>query len=196
VTEVQVQNKTIVDPEGIKQAAYEAFEKLYTEPKGTEMDQQRYPLTVIPRLINEDTNNKLTREVTQQEIKEALDQMNPDKAPGPDGFTARFYQQCWNIIKKDLTKMIQKSQQTSKLGGSTNSSFLALISKEKGVISFNRFRPISLCNTSYKILAKVIANHLKALLPLIVPENQGDFVKGRHIVDNIILVQEAIHSSV
>jgi uncharacterized circularly permuted ATP-grasp superfamily protein len=94
VTEVQVQNKTIADPEGIKQAAYEAFEMLYTEPKGTETDQQRYPLTVIPRLINEDTNNRLTREVTQQEIKEALDQMNPDKAPGPDGFTARFYQQC------------------------------------------------------------------------------------------------------
>jgi hypothetical protein len=37
------------------------------------MDQQRYPLTVIPRLINEDTKNRLTREVAQQEIKEALD---------------------------------------------------------------------------------------------------------------------------
>jgi hypothetical protein len=92
--------------------------------------------------------------------------------------------------------MIQKSQQASKLGGSTNSSFLALIPKEKGAISFNRFTPISLCNTSYKILAKVIANRLKEVLPLIVPENQGGFVQGRHIADNIILVQEAIHSSV
>jgi hypothetical protein len=94
VTEVQVQNKTIADPEGIKQAAYEYFEKLYTDPKDLALDQQRYPFTVIPRLINEGINNKLTREVTQQEIKEALDQMNPDKAPGPDGFTARFYQPC------------------------------------------------------------------------------------------------------
>jgi flagellar motor switch protein FliG len=94
VTEVQVQNKTIADLEGIKQAAYKAFETLYIEPKGIEMDQQRYPLTVIPRIINEDTNSKLTREVTQQEIKEALDQMNPDKAPGLDGFTTIFYQQC------------------------------------------------------------------------------------------------------
>jgi hypothetical protein len=122
--------------------------------------------------------------------------MNPDKAPGPDGFTARFYQHCWEIIKKDLSKMIQKSQKVSKLGGSTNSSFLALIPKEKGAISFNRFRPISLCNTSYKIIAKVIANRLKTARPLIVPENQGGFVQGRHIADNIILVQEAIHSSV
>jgi hypothetical protein len=51
-----------------------------------------YPLTIIPGLINEDINSKLTRDVSQQVIKEALDQMNPDKAPGLDGFTARFYQ--------------------------------------------------------------------------------------------------------
>jgi ribonuclease HI/exonuclease III len=196
VTEVQVQDKIIADPDGIKQAAYDTFEKLYTAPKDVELDQQAYPLTLIPKLINVDINSKLTSEITQQEIKEALDQMNPDKAPGPDGFTARFYQHCWEIIKKDLSKMIQKSQKVSKLGGSTNSSFLALIPKEKGAISFNRFRPISLCNTSYKIIAKVIANRLKTALPLIVPENQGGFVQGRHIADNIILVQEAIHSSV
>jgi hypothetical protein len=55
------------------------------------MDQQRYPLNVIPRLIIEDTNNRLTREVMQQEIKEALEQMNLDKASGPDGFTSKFY---------------------------------------------------------------------------------------------------------
>jgi ribonuclease HI/exonuclease III len=196
VMEVQIRDTTITDPEGIKQAAYETFEKLYTAPKDVELNQQTYPINLIPTLISAETNNKLTRDITQQEIKEALDKMHPDKAPGPDGFTARFYQHCWDTIKKDLTKMVQKTQQVSKLGGSTNSSFLALIPKEKGAISFNRFRPISLCNTSYKIIAKVIANHLKTTLPYIVPENQGGFVQGRHIADNIILVQEAIHSSV
>jgi hypothetical protein len=49
--------------------------------------------------------------------------MNPDKAPGPDGFTARFYQNNWDIIKSDLTKLIRKSQTCSKIGGGTNSSF-------------------------------------------------------------------------
>ena len=64
VTEVQVQGKTIEDPEGIKQAAYETFEKLYTDPKDIDLDQQGYPLTLIPKLINEDINNKLIREVS------------------------------------------------------------------------------------------------------------------------------------
>ena len=121
--------------------------------------------------------------------------MKPDSAPGPDGFTTRFFTCCWEIIKYDLLKMIRYSQKTSKLGGSTNSSFLALIPKEKGATSFNQFRPISLCNTGYKLITKIIASRLKIILPRIIPENQGGFIKGRKILDNIILVQEAIHSS-
>jgi hypothetical protein len=121
--------------------------------------------------------------------------MEPDKAPGPDGFTARFIKVCWKIIKNDLHIMIQKSQSCSKIGGSTNSAFLALIPKEKGATSFDRFRPISLCNIGYKIITKIMANQIKNILPSIIPENQGGFIKGRNIGDNIILVQEAIHSS-
>ena len=40
-----------------------------------------------------------------------------------------------------------------------------------------------------------MANKLKRILPKLIPENQGGFVKGRQILDNIILVQEAIHTS-
>jgi hypothetical protein len=90
--------------------------------------------------------------------------------------------------------MVKKSHKCLKLGVSTNSSFLALIPKEKGANNFSRFQPISLCNTGYKIITKIIANRLKNLLRRIIPGNQGGFIKGRHILDNIILVQEAIHS--
>ena len=91
--------------------------------------------------------------------------------------------------------MVLKSQACQKIGGSTNSAFLALIPKEKGANSFNRFRPISLCNIRYKLISKVIANKLKLILPKIIPKNQGGFIHGRQIVDNFILIQEEIHSS-
>ena len=81
------------------------------------------------------------------------------------------------------------------IGGSTNSAFLALIPKEKEAKSFDRFWPISLCNIGYKIITKIMASRLKHILPSLIPENQGRFVKGRKIWENIILVQEAIHSS-
>jgi hypothetical protein len=130
-----------------------------------------------------------------KEVKATLDSLALDKASGPDGFTTWFLQVCWPIIKQDLHKMVLKSQKCHKIGGSTNSTFLALIPKEKGASSFDRFHLISLCNTGYKIITKVIANRLKGMLPTIIPKNQGGFIKGRHIIENIILVQQAIHSS-
>ena len=57
------------------------------------------------------------------------------------------------------------------------------------------FRPISLCNASYKILAKLLANRIKLLLGKLISPLQGGFVKGRNLVDNVIQVQEALHSS-
>ena len=121
--------------------------------------------------------------------------MDPDKAPGPDGFTIHFYRICWNIIKPDLIRMIKGFLQKEKLGGNTNSNFLSLIPKETNPGSFDRFRPISLCNASYKIIAKLLANRIKPLLGKLISDSQGGFIKGRHILDNVIQVQEAMHSN-
>ena len=81
------------------------------------------------------------------------------------------------------------------MGSSIKSSHLALIPKDPNPQSFDRFRPISLCNVSYKIISKILANRIKKILPSLISENQGGFVPRRHITDNVILIQEAIHSS-
>lgn len=92
-------------------------------------------------------------------------------------------------------RILQYVQNSAKNGGNTNSIFLALIPKDVNPTSFARFHPISLCNVSYKIISKIIANRLKPLLPLLISPNQGGFVEKKQMVDNILLVQEAIHSS-
>jgi len=170
------------------------FKEIYTAPIEEPLDTTSHPFDLIPHLIKPKENNFLTAPITMNEVKDALSIMKPDNAPGPDGFTTRFFSSCWSIIKFDLLKMIRYSQKVNNLGGNTKSSFLALIPKEKGANTFNRFRPISLCNTGYKIITKIIATRLKRILPSIIPENQGGFIKGRKILDKIILVQEAIHS--
>ena len=195
VSEINYQGVLIKDFEGIKRASHSSFKDLYTAPIEDPIDTNAHPFDLIPNLINQEDNNLLTTPVTMNELKETLSIMKPDSAPGPDGFTTRFFTSCWSIIKYDLLKMVRHSQLVNRLGGCTNSSFLALIPKEKGANNFNRFRPISLCNTGYKIITKIIASRLKRILPKIIPDNQGGFIKGRKILDNIILVQEAIHSS-
>jgi mannosylglycoprotein endo-beta-mannosidase len=80
------------------------------------------------------------------------------------------------------------------LGGDTNANFFAFIPKEKGASS-DRFHPISLCNVSYKIMEKIITNRLNPMIRSLIISNQGGFMAGRKFWDNIILVQEVIHSS-
>jgi len=151
-------------------------------------------LNLVPRAIKNSDNDTLKQRITLDEIKKVVDGMEDNRAPGSDGYNANFIKICWDIIKNDLLKMVSKSQRCSTIGGSTNSAFLALIPKEKEARSFDRFQPISLCNIGYKIITKIMASRLKHILPYLIPENQGGFVKGGKIWDNIILVQEAIHS--
>lgn len=81
------------------------------------------------------------------------------------------------------------------MGGFTNSTYLALIPKGNRPSTFSRFWPISLCNSAYKIISKIIASRLKPYLPSLISENQGGFLPNRYITDSILLVQEDIHSS-
>ena len=104
-------------------------------------------------MVSEEEIIELMKPILEQEIIDVIWSMESNKAPGPDGFSFHFYRVCWTVIMKDLLWMIKYFQFKSKLGGCTNSTFLALIPKEANPSSFDRFRPISLCNASYKIFS-------------------------------------------
>lgn len=169
ISEIKEDNDIHKDFEYIKKAAFLHFQSLYSEDK--DLNQYSNLLDVVPSVKSQQTKETLEAKITQDEVKKSLFDMDPNKAPRPDGFSTRFLQDCWLIIEKELLKMVQKSQNTQKIGGSTNSAFLALIPKEKGANIFSRFRLISLCNTGYKLITKIISNRLKLILPKIIPEN-------------------------
>ena len=118
----------------------------------------------IPELVSEEENNQLTQDIMEEEISKEISSLDPDKALGPHSFPIRFYQSYWDTIKWDLKKLLNYTLHKQNVGGETHSTFLALIPKESNPSNFSRFRPISLCNSSYKILTKIIANCLTPLL--------------------------------
>ena len=132
---------------------------------------------------------------TEEEIIDVIWPMELDKSPRPDGFSFQFYRVFWIVIKKYLLRMIQAFKIKAKIRGCTNSTFLALIPKEVNPTTFEIFWPISLCNASYKILSKLLADRIKPLLGKLISPLQGGFFKGRHVLDNVIQVQEAMQSS-
>ena len=125
-------------------------------------------LSNIPSIVSPEGNAGLTKPFSENEILEVIWVMELDKAPGSDGFSFHFYRACWNIIKIDLIHMVTSFQKKSKVGGCTNSTFLSLIPKEVNPTSFDRLCPISLCNASYKLLAKLLANRLMPLLGMLI----------------------------
>ncbi|XP_074304306.1 uncharacterized protein LOC141639024 [Silene latifolia] len=77
-------------------------------------------------------------------------------------------------------------------GPDVNTTTITLIPKVDNPASVLEFRPIACCNTIYKCIAKVLCNRLSRVLPDIVSESQGGFVKGRSIVDNVLICQDLV----
>ena len=94
VSEINFEGGLIKDFEGIKQAAVETFKELFTAPIEEPLDISAHPFDLIPHLIRTEENNFLTAPITMNEVKVALSIMKPDSAPGPDGFTTRFFTCC------------------------------------------------------------------------------------------------------
>jgi hypothetical protein len=164
--------------EQLKAAAETHFKGLYKEEGSGSEEVISYFLSHIPSLVSRNDNSALMKPFSEEEINNVIWSMEPDKAPGPDRFTIHFYRACWDIIKTDLLRMIKSFHQRAKVGGSTNSTFLALIPKEVNPSSFERFRPISLCNASYKIMSKLLANRIKPMLEKLISPMQGVLSRG------------------
>jgi hypothetical protein len=84
----------------------------------------------IPQVSREE-NDILASIFTEQEVKAAIFQMEHNKAPGPDGFPAEFYQVFWEIIKRDLMALFHEFHKGDLPLFSLNFGIITLLPKEK-----------------------------------------------------------------
>jgi hypothetical protein len=95
----------------------------------------------------------LVGDFMESEVKNAIDHMPSDKAPGPDGFTSLFFKECWEIVKEDVMNASNTFHRlrTSSLS-ILNIANVVLIAKKDGAESVLDYRPISLLHSSVKII--------------------------------------------
>jgi hypothetical protein len=142
--------------------------------------------------LSEDEAASLEAPFLEKEVKDVVFGMDGDKAPGPDGFSLAFFQACWEVLKKDIMAISSDFHARGKFEKSLNSTFISLIPKVSGATKLKDFRPISLVSGIYKIIFKVLANRLRLVLSRIISTPQNAFVKGRQILDSVLIASESL----
>ena len=137
------------------------------------------------KLGKEDMQN-LEEVLKEDEIYKAICEMKPNKTPGNDGLPVEFYQTFWRIIKDRLIELYEFSLQRGELHQSGRRGVISLLPKgDKDPTLLKNWRPLTLLNVDYKILAKALATRLKKILPSIIGPQQTGFMEGRQISENI-----------
>ncbi|KAJ4921827.1 hypothetical protein JOQ06_024653, partial [Pogonophryne albipinna] len=127
---------------------------------------------------------ELDQPLKPSEIADSIRLIQSGKAPGPDGYPIEFYKTCIDKLTPLLLRMFEDSLDRGTLP-LTEAVVIVLLKPGKDNSECSSYRPISLLNVDYKILAKILAIRLESVTPNIISLDQTGFMKGRYSFSNI-----------
>lgn len=170
-----VGDSLVCNPKEIKEAFLDHFQRLYNKNHSLIMGIG----SCVERIISESETFWLEKEFKESEIELALSELASDKAPGPDGFNIHFIKFFGKNLKTQIMDCFRNFWANEDLPLGFNSSFNALIPKISYPKLIQDYRPISLINSTFKLLTKMLTNRLTALSSKIFDQFQFGFLKGR-----------------
>jgi len=183
---------TIVGHDNLKTYITEYYKNLFREPEQNDFSLNEDTTEDIPQ-VSQIENEFLCDEFSEKEIRDAVFQMEHNKAPGPDGFPAEFYQFFWETIKADLIQLFVEFHRGELPLHSLNFGVITLLPKKEDATKVQQYRPICLLNVSFKIFTKVLTNRLSVVAQKIIRPSQTAFIPGRHILEGVVILHETIH---
>ena len=142
-----------------------------------------------PHFFYEEEGILTASQVSLKEVNYVLGVFSKDKSLGSDGWTIEFFLDFFDLMGYDILVVLEESRIKGQVFVSLNATFVSLIPKSDKPASLNDFKPISLCNSVYKIITKVISNRIKPMLSKLMTKKQFVFLDQRHILDAIGVAQ-------
>lgn len=163
------------------------YHKLYSSECNTSDELRKSFLDQISfPSLTEEQRELLNREVTREEVLDAIRSLQSGKAPGPDGYGPEYYKKMSRAVVGPLTDMFLDSFRNGCLPPSLNLANISLIlKKNKPPEECGSYRPVSLINVDSKILSKVLARRLENCLPLLINDDQTGFIRRRLSCSNV-----------
>ena len=149
---------------------------------------------LIYSTISNGENDSLCQIPSLGEIKNVIFGMQSLKSPRPNGLPPLFYKKYWHVVEYSVIRAVRNFFILGKMIKEFNYSYIVLIPKILNPSSINHYRPISLCNTIYKVISKLLVDRLRAVIPNLVSLAQSAFIQDRWITENQLIIQEILHS--
>jgi exodeoxyribonuclease III len=168
------------------------YSKLMRSEEWNEREAEKL-LENVDTQISEEDKILCDADISEKECEKAIKLLKTNKSPGEDGITAEFYKKFWYLIQPQFMQVIENIQQQNALSNSQYKGVITLLYKNGDRENIKNWRPITLLNIDYKIVAKIFAERLKSVLPSIIKTDQKAFIKGRQISEHIRLTKDIIH---
>jgi len=188
ISVINVEGVMVEGVDNIREAIYNHFLEHFKE---TNVMRPR-AVDLNFRLLSYKEGEDLIKPFTLDEVKNAVWDCDCFKCPGPDGANLGFIKDFWCDIKEDIMRFVTDFHRNGKLLKGINITFITLIPKKDCPQSLNDFRPISLVGSLNKVLVKLLDNRLWNVIGSVISDTQSAFVKGRQILDGILIANEVV----
>ena len=189
ITEVKADGQTHKDEGEILNQVNNFYQSLYTREE-VDPEATTQLLHHVTNTLTDTDTDSLEDPIWEREVEKAIKESNNNKSPGPDGLTYEFYKTFESQMSEILTELYNNIHLRGRMEDGMRESYIRLIYKKGDKGELKNWRPISLSNTDYKIMSKVLTTRLNKVLPQLINEDQVCGITGRSIQRHLYLLQD------